>query len=284
MFISAQPQVYRARRVARLVRAVPAGDGAAVRLNRVIGTAALDHHDPFLMFDEFLSAAPVTYVEDVPQHPSRGFETITYMLEGGLHHSDSHGRAGEVEPGGAHWMTAGRGVIHSETPFARDGRVHGVQLWINLPSSAKLAEPRYHDIPAADIPAVIFPGAEVRLLAGRFHGLLGPVDSPVTQPFIADVRLRHEGEVTVTLPEDHQGFIYVFSGGVAIEQTLVNPGQAGLLDGGNVLNLVAGQGGARALIATARPLNEPVVRQGPFVMNSQAEIKQAFSDYQKGLF
>ncbi len=284
MFMSAQPQIYRARRVAKLVRAIPAGDAAGVKLNRVIGTAALDYHDPFLMFDEFLSGEAVTYIEDVPQHPSRGFETITYMLEGGLHHSDSRGRAGEVEPGGAHWMTAGRGVIHSETPVAKNGRVHGVQLWLNLPSGAKLAEPHYNDIPAADIPAVIFQRAEVRLLAGRFHGLLGPIASPATEPFIADISLGHEGELSLTIPEQHQGFIYVFSGGVAIEQVLVNPGHAGLLDGGNILNLVAGRDGARALIATAKPLNEPIVRQGPFVMNSQAEIKQAFSDYRNGLF
>ncbi len=283
MYMSAHPQIYRTRRIARLVRAIPAGHGA-VRLNRVIGTPALDHLDPFLSFDDFQSTAPVTYIEDVPDHPYRGFETVTYMIEGGMQHSDSKGRAGDVGPGGALWMTAGRGVIHSETPVPQDGAVHGVQLWLNLPASDKLTEPQYRDIPAEDIPAVIFKSAEVRLLAGRFHGLMGPVASPATQPFIADVILGHEGEIAITIPEDHQGFIYVFSGGVAVEQTLVNPGQAGLLDTGNVLNLVAGRDGARVLVATARPLNEPIVRQGPFVMNTQAEIKQAFIDYRNGLF
>ncbi len=284
MFMSTQVQAYRARRVAKLVRAVSASDGAGIRLSRVIGTPAFDHYDPFLSFDDFYSAEPVAFIDDFPEHPYRGLETVTYMIEGGMQHSDSKGRSGEIGPGGVHWMTAGRGVIHAETPVAQNGRVHGVQLWLNLPASDKFAEPQYRDIASEDVPAVIFNSAEVRVLAGRFHGLQGPVASSVTQPFIADVILASEGEVTITIPEDHQGFIYVFEGGVAVEHTLVNPGQAGLLDAGNVLNLVAGRDGARALVATARPLNEPVVRQGPFVMNTQAEIKQAFTDYQNGLF
>lgn len=284
MFMFAQPQIFRARQVAQLVRAVTSGGDTGVTRNRVIGTPALDHLDPFLSFDDFRCAAPVTYIDDLPDHPYRGFETITYMLEGGMHHSDSKGRAGEVGPGGALWMTAGRGIIHSETPVPDQGRVHGLQLWLNLPADDKLAEPRHRDIQVEDIPAVIFKTAEVRLLAGRFHGLLGPIASSATHPFLADVVLRHEGEVAITIPEDHQGFVYVFEGGVAIGHTLVNPGQAGLLDDGNVLNLVAGRDGARVFVATAKPLNEPIVRQGPFVMTTQADVKQAFLDYRNGLF
>ncbi len=169
-------------------------------------------------------------------------------------------------------------------PEVVNGAVHGLQLWLNLPAAEKAQTPTYRDISATDIPAVIFPKAEVKVIAGRYHGLMGPVASPTTQPFIADVTLKAEGELTLPILDDHEGFIYVFDGGVAVEQTLVNAGQAGILEPGNLLNLTAGQAGARVLIVTAKPLNEPIARHGPFVMNTQAEIKQAFTDYQNGLF
>ncbi len=273
------------RRIARRVSAVPASDGAGVRLNRVIGTAEISEVDPFLMLDELRTADPAAYAGGFPEHPHRGFETVTYMLAGHLRHRDSHGHEGLLQAGDAQWMTAGRGIVHSETPEQNEGLLHGFQLWLNLPAAEKMLEPVWRDIPAIDIPAVIFKAAEVRVLAGRYHGLKGPIASPTTQPFIADVLLKPEAEVTLPIPEDHQGFVYVFEGGIAIGQALINPGQAGVLDmGGANVTLTAGATPGRALVVTGRPLNEPVVRHGAFVMNTEDEIRQAFTDYQAGLF
>jgi redox-sensitive bicupin YhaK (pirin superfamily) len=284
MFIASQPQASVARRISRKVYGAPANDGAGVRLNRVIGTSELDAVDPFLMLDEIVSSDPRAYMAGFPSHPHRGFETITYVLEGRIRHRDNKGNEGVIEAGGAQWMTAGRGIVHSEMPEQADGRMHGFQLWLNLPASEKMAAPAWRDIPAADIPAVIFRNAEIRVLAGRYYGLKGPVASTATQPVIADVSLDAEAEVVLPIPEDHEGFVYVFEGGVAVAQTLINPGEAGILTAGNVVTLVAGGNPARALVVTGKPLNEPVVRYGPFVMNTHDEIKQALSDYRAGLF
>lgn len=273
------------RQIARRVSAVAASDGADVRLHRVIGTAEIGEVDPFLMLDEVRTADPEAYAGGFPEHPHRGFETITYLLAGRLRHRDSHGHEGVLQAGDAQWMTAARGIVHSETPEQNEGLLHGFQLWLNLPASEKMLDPVWRDIPAADIPAVIFKTAEVKVLAGRYHGLKGPIASPTTQPFIADVLLKPEADISLPIPEDHQGFVYVFEGGIAIGQTLINPGQAGVLDeGGANLTLTAGGTEARALVITGRPLNEPVVRDGPFVMNTEDEIRQAFTDYQAGLF
>ncbi len=284
MFIASQPQVHVARRIDRKVSGMPANDGAGVKLNRVIGTSELDAVDPFLMLDEIVSSDPRAYMAGFPSHPHRGFETITYVLEGRVRHRDNKGNEGVIEPGGAQWMTAGRGIVHSEMPEQANGGMHGFQLWLNLPARDKMSEPVWHDIPAADIPAVIFRNAEVRLLAGRYHGLKGPVTSPATQPFIADVSLATEAEVVLPIPEGHAGFVYVFEGGVAVGQTLINSGEAGILAAGNAVTLVAGGAQARVLVVAGKPLNEPIVRYGPFVMNTHDEIKQALSDYRAGLF
>jgi redox-sensitive bicupin YhaK (pirin superfamily) len=284
MFLASQPQAHLARRVSRKVSGTPASDGAGVKLNRVIGTAGLESVDPFLMLDEIVLSDPRAYVAGFPSHPHRGFETITYVLEGRVRHRDNKGNEGVVEAGGAQWMTAGRGIVHSEMPEQADGRMHGFQLWLNLAAADKMVEPAWRDIDADDIPAVIFRNAEVRLLAGRYHGLKGPVDSRATRPLIADISLAAEAEVVLPIPEDHAGFVYVFEGGVAVAQTLINPGEAGLLTAGNVVTLVAGGAPARALVVTGKPLNEPIVRYGPFVMNTHDEIKQALSDYRAGLF
>ncbi len=284
MFMSPVHQVDQARRVMRLVRGIPASDSAGISLNRVIGTTALPDSDPFLLFDELRCQDAKAYADGFPNQPCRGFEAITYMIAGRLRHNDSQGHDGLIGPGDVQWLTAASGLMQSEMPVPQDGALQGFQIWLNLPAAEKMLAPAYRDFAARDIPAVIFDQAEVRLLAGKFHGLLGPVAPQSTQPFIADVLLAPEGGISLAIPQGNDGFVYVFEGGVAIEQTLVNVGQAGFLTRGSHLELVAGQEGARALVVTARPVSEPIARHGPFVMNTQAEIKQAFTDYQNGLF
>ncbi len=284
MFMTTQPQQNRARRIARVVRAIPARADTNIGLNRVIGGEGLSDIDPFLAFDELTANSTSVISGGFPSQTNRGFESITYIARGRQHYSDNTGREGSVEAGGVQWLTCGRGLVHSETPERVDGEIQAFQLWLNLPAAEKMQAPGYRAIDAVDIPAVIFPKAEVRVIAGQYHGLLGPVGPTATRPFIAEVILKPEGEVTLPMDESHDGFIYVYKGGTAVGQTLISRGQAGILDGGNVLNLAAGQDGARLLVLTARPLREPIVRHGPFVMTSQQDIKQAFTDYQNGLF
>jgi len=280
MFMMSQRQMYKARRIDRVIRGIPSSENAGARLHRVIGTELLDQIGPFLLFEDMRAGQAG---QDIIEHPHAGFEIVTLIMKGVAHHSTA-GRPGRIDAGGLHGITSGRGANHGLVLNGEDAR--GFQLWLNLPSAHKRQDSVAREIDAADIPAVIFPGAEVGVLAGRFHGLLGPLASPPTQPLLLDVSLKHEGEISLPLPEGHQGFVYVFDGGVAVEQTLIDAGRAGLLaqDAGNVLNLVAGRDGARALVATALPIEEPVVRYGPFVMTDHDGIRQAFHDYQNGLF
>ncbi|HTM82353.1 pirin family protein [Asticcacaulis sp.] len=284
MFMTTQPQQHRARRIARVVRAIPVRAGMNIRLKRVIGGEGLHDLDPFLAFDELTASTADGIDGGFPGQTHRGFESITYITKGCLHYSDNAGREGTVGAGGVQWLTSGRGLVHSETPELAEGEVRTFQFWLNLPAAEKMQMPVYRAIEAADIPAVIFPKAEVRVIAGRYHGLLGPVSPESTCPFVAEVILKPEGEVTLPMDQSHDGFIYVYEGGAAVAQTLISCGQAGILDSGNVLTLTAGQAGARLLVLSARPLREPIVRHGPFVMTSQQDIKQAFTDYQNGLF
>ncbi len=285
MFMSTVSNIPGPRAIARLLRGVPATDGAGVHISRIIGTMAFPDVDPFLLFDEVrMDGAPSG---SFPETPHRGFESLAYVLEGRLSHSDTAGHAGEVTNGGVQWLTFARGLIHAEAtqadPDTRRG--HGFRLWINLPAREKMLPPQWRAIAAEDIPAVIFKDAEVRVLAGRYHGLEGPVAPPTTQPFIADITLKPDGEVTLPVPMGYRGFVYAFENDVAVGEILVNRGQAGILGNfGDSLTLTAGQSGGRVLLVTGAPLNEPVARHGPFVMNTLEEIKQAFTDHQNGRF
>lgn len=280
MFMTSQRQLHKARRIERIVRGIPSSENAGARLHRVIGTEAFDHIDPFLLFEDMRAGAAT---DEVVEHPHAGFEIVTYVMAGAARHSTA-GADGAIAAGAAQWITGARGVSHGLT-LSGDGAV-GFQLWLNLPAENKRQPALARDIAAADIPSVIYPKAEAKVLAGRLQGLMGPIMSPPTQPLLLDIRLGSEGEITLPLPAGHRGFVYVFSGGVAVEQTLINAGQAGVLtaEDGDTLNLAAGQDGARALVATALPLNEPLVRYGPFAMNDHDGVKQAFTDYQNGLF
>ncbi len=272
------------RTVARLVRGLPTSDGAGVKLNRVIGTQMLPDVDPFLMLDEFRSDDPEAYIAGFPDHPHRGFETITYMLAGRMRHKDTRGNEGLLGPGDVQWMTTARGLQHSEMPEQQDGLMQGFQLWLNLPAKEKMLEPAYKDIPAATIPVIEVDGSTIKLIAGHQSGQTGPIASPTTQPYIADVVLAAGGRISLDIPQGHSGFAYVYDGAVAIAGTQVARTTAAVLAGEGELPLENGPEASRVLVVTGVPLKEPIVRHGPFVMNTVGEIHDAIRDFQRGLF
>jgi quercetin 2,3-dioxygenase len=276
------------RPVAWVARGVAASDGAGVKLHRVIGTEALPEVDPFLLLDEIRSAEGADYGAGFPDHPHRGFETVTYMLAGRMRHADNHGNSGLLTPGSVQWMTAGRGIVHSEMPEQEDGLMWGFQLWVNLPAKDKMIAPRYQDIAPDRVPEVVLPGGgKARVLAGSFAGVIGPVEGIVTEPLLLDLALPAGARVAVPVPRGHSVFVYPFEGDAVVGEEGQNlpRGSAAVLGDGDVALLGGGGGaGARVLLAAARPLGEPVARYGPFVMNTQAEIRQAVTDFQAGRF
>ncbi|HEX3652387.1 MAG TPA: pirin family protein [Rhizomicrobium sp.] len=272
------------RGIARVVSGMPTQDGAGVKLTRLIGTPQLSNVDPFLMLDAFGSDNPNDYIAGFPEHPHRGFETVTYMIEGSIAHADNHGGKGLVTDGGVQWMTAGSGVAHSEMPAQTNGRMFGFQLWINLPANEKMRSPWYADIPGSAIPSFEVDGATIKLIAGEWNGFKGPGPERITAPFIADVKLAAKGVANVPLPEDHSGFLYVFEGALQVRSTDISTGHIGVLSDGGSLQASAGANGARFLVVAGKPLREPIAKYGPFVMNTQDEIRQAISDYQSGRF
>jgi len=274
----------RPRGIARIVSGMPTQDGAGVKLTRLIGTPQLPDVDPFLMLDAFGSDNPNDYIAGFPEHPHRGFETVTYMIEGSIAHADNHGGKGLVTDGGVQWMMAGRGVAHSEMPAQTNGRMFGFQLWINLPAAEKMRAPWYADIPASAILAFDVEGAAVKLIADEWNGRKGPGPERTTAPFIADVTLPANGAVDVPLTEDRAGFVYVFEGTLKIGTAIVRAGHIGVLSDGAELHVSAAGEVARALVIAGKPLREPIAKYGPFVMNTADEIRQAISDYQSGRF
>ena len=273
------------REVARKVRGQPTSDGAGVRMTRVIGSQILDSFDPFLLLDEFRSDDPNDYIAGFPDHPHRGFETVTYMLAGRMRHGDNQGNSGLLGPGSIQWMTAGRGIVHSEFPEQEEGLMWGFQLWVNLPRTHKMTAPRYQDVQAEQIPEVeLGPGARARVLVGTLNGVSGPVTDVVTEPVYFDLQLEANASHTVSLPPEHNAFAYVYQGDakVGAAGTGIARGELALLTQGASLPVTAGASGARLIVVAARPLKEPVARYGPFVMNTQDEIRQAFEDYQAG--
>lgn len=275
-----------ARRVIQRVRGQATSDGAGVRLTRVLGQPALGHLDPFLLLDEFRSDEPGDYIAGFPEHPHRGFETVTYMLAGRMRHRDSQGNSGVLGPGGVQWMTAGRGIIHSEMPEQEDGLLWGFQLWVNLPALDKMAAPRYQDIQADAIPETApAAGVSARVIAGRFNGVAGPVSAVATEPLYLDLTLAADASVEVPLEERYSAFVYVYDGTVSVAGTLLERGELGVLARrGEHVALSAGPEGARLLLVAGRPLDEPLARYGPFVMNTEAELAQAVEDFRAGRF
>ncbi|MCF7221087.1 pirin family protein [Marilutibacter chinensis] len=276
-------------RVNRLVRGQPASDGAGVRLTRVIGGPVLPDLDPFLLLDEFGTDRPEDYLAGFPDHPHRGFETVTYMLDGRMRHKDNHGNEGVLVPGSVQWMTAGRGLVHSEMPEQEEGRMRGFQLWVNLPSRDKMTAPQYQEFAPDRIPQTTpAPGVSVKVIAGEVGDSRGPIVQPATDPVYLDIALEPGVAWTYGLPEGHSAFAYAYEGGIAIgegEDARDVPAQTlAVLGGGERLLLRAGETAARLILVAGRPLREPVARYGPFVMNTKQEIMQAFVDYQEGRF
>jgi redox-sensitive bicupin YhaK (pirin superfamily) len=279
------------RRVSRVITGMPASDGAGVKLIRVIGQPALPMLDPFLLLDTFRSDKPDDYLAGFPPHPHRGFETVTYLLDGRMRHRDNTGHEGATEPGGIQWMTAGKGIVHSELPEQENGLLEGFQLWVNLPAAHKMDPPAYQEHPANRIPLETRDdGVAVRVIAGTTsRGTHGPVVQPLTDPLYLDVRLPAGGEFVETTPWGHNAFVYVINGPVVASDAEANNvnlsrDDLGILAHGAAITLRAGDSDARFLVVAGRPLNEPIARGGPFVMNTRAEIQQAYQDYDRGRF
>ncbi|MFI8718426.1 pirin family protein [Stenotrophomonas sp. NPDC077464] len=276
-------------RVQRTIRGMATSDGAGVRLTRVIGGPSLPDLDPFLLLDEFGTDRAEDYIAGFPSHPHRGFETVTYMLDGRMRHKDNHGNEGLLTPGSVQWMTAGRGLVHSEMPEQESGQMRGFQLWVNLPARDKMTDPKYQEFAPDRIPVVTpAPGVQVKVIAGQVGDTVGPIVQPATDPLYLDIQLDGDAGWDYALPEGHNAFAYVFEGTLAIgegeDARPVDRQEMAVLGGGELLQLRAGAAGARLILVAGRPLREPVMRHGPFVMNTKQELMQAFVDFQEGRF
>lgn len=275
------------RQVQQVLSGQPATDGAGVKMTRVIATSALDHFDPFLLLDEFRSDDPDDYIAGFPNHPHRGFETVTYMLAGAMEHRDNQGNAGLLGPGSVQWMTAGKGIIHSEMPKQEDGLMWGFQLWVNLPAADKMTAPRYQDIPADAVPEIAFgDGTTVKVIAGVLGAATGPVKNVATDPLYLDVYMQAGSRQRFSVRPSHNAFVYVYGGEVSVSglpSATVARNEIALLDraGGDRVEISAVED-SRFLLIAGMPIGEPVARHGPFVMNTEAELRQAFFDYQSG--
>ena len=284
---TATETVQRSRTVDRVVRGIATSDGAGVKLTRVLTQNLQRRLDPFLMLDAFGTDNKDDYIGGFPDHPHRGFETITYMLAGRMRHRDSAGHEGLLENGGAQWMVAGSGVVHSELPEQEDGRMEGFQLWLNLPAADKMTTPWYRDMPAAAIPTVELPsGGTVRVLAGASHGVAGAVTRPVTEPLYLDVHLPAGQSFAQALPAGHNAFVYVYRGAVTIGDAVVEAQRMGVLDNAGASDgvVVTADEDTRFLLIAGQPLNEPIAQYGPFVMNTQDQIYQTLADFRDGRF
>ncbi len=278
------------RTLQQVIPALETSDGAGVKLRRSIGQSPQTRLDPFLMLDEFGTDDPQDYIAGFPSHPHRGFETVTYMLDGHMLHEDHLGNHGDLKSGDVQWMTAGRGIIHSEMPQQLEGRMRGFQLWINLPAAEKMKPAGYRDIPAASIPAATLPGGGVKVIAGtlRLDGreIPGPMQGLSTEPLYFDVGLPAGGTFEQPLPPGHNAFLYACEGDVLVDGAAgaraLPRRAAGILSAGDSVRVTAGGEGARFILLAAKPLREPVAQYGPFVMNTREEIEQAIRDYQAG--
>lgn len=277
------------RTLTRVIQSVATSDGAGVSLRRSLGIAGAQRHDPFLMLDEFFSDDPEDYIAGFPAHPHRGFETVTYMLDGHMRHEDSVGNKGDLGPGDVQWMTAARGIIHSEMPQQEEGRMRGFQLWINLPATEKMKSASYRDIPSEEIPSVSLDGGgTVKIIAGEFAQPSGTTRGPIvgltTEPLYLDLHLPPGTEVDVPVSEGHNAFIYLYEGEAVVgdDDRALTQRTAGLLSDGDSVRIRSGTTPTRLLLLAGKPLNEPVVQYGPFVMNTPEEIQQALNDYREG--
>ena len=292
--MNAKAETITTRGVTRLVRGMATSDGAGVKLTRVIGQPQLQDLDPFLMLDEFGTENPGDYIGGFPSHPHRGFETVTYMLDGRMRHKDNHGHEGVLVPGSVQWMTAGRGIVHSEMPEQQEGRMRGFQLWINLPARDKMTEPKYQELGPEKIPvANLGKGVSVKVIAGRIGDTVGPIVQATTDPTYLDVALEAGAQLTHLVPFDHAAFLYVYEGSVRVgsgeSAATIEAHQLAVLGTGAEIRLEGREPAAdspvsRAILVAGRPLREPVAKYGPFVMNTREELIRAVEDFQAGKF
>lgn len=286
-FVQTEGSIHSERQLLQVIEGMPASDGDGVRLTRVIGSPQLNLFDPFLLLDTFESDDPDDYIGGFPTHPHRGFETVTYLLNGRMRHKDSAGHEGVIEPGGVQWMTAGKGILHSEMPEQENGLLKGFQLWVNLPASAKMSEPKYQEFPPESTPLEQREdGSLIRVISGvTNHGTEGPISNEYTEPVYMDVQLPAGIEFNQLIAPQHNAFIFLVDGQLSIagegNQSL-NKNQLGLLSTGENIRVLASDQGVRFLLVAGKPLHEPVARGGPFVMNTKAEVLQAFQDFSTG--
>jgi quercetin 2,3-dioxygenase len=271
----------------RIVRGTPASDGAGVRLTRLIGGAELADLDPFLLLDQFGTDRAADYIGGFPSHPHRGFETVTYMIDGRMRHRDNRGHEGLLGPGSVQWMTAGRGIVHSEMPEQEEGLMRGFQLWINLAAKDKMTDPRYQEIPAAEIPIVeVTAGTQVKVIAGKVATIIGPIVDVGTEPLYLDVMMAPRAIFEHRLSAGHQAMLVAYEGGVSVgtgaDAQRLQKLELGVLQRGELVQVRAGDAATRMLLIAGRPLGEPIARYGPFVMNTRAQLQQAFEDFGNG--
>lgn len=273
--------------IQRILNAHPTSDGAGVKLNRYIGTSELRNLDPFLMLDLFGTDQPQDYLAGFPPHPHRGFETVTYLIAGKMRHQDNAGNQGLITPGGVQWMTAGKGIIHSEMPEQTDGLLQGIQLWINLPASHKMTPAKYQDYDPKDVPLEVHAnGSSIRVISGTTpQGTQGPIKNELVYPTFFDVTLSANDTFEQVFAQHDQTFILLLEGQVQVADKTLNAQQLALLGDGTQLkvdNIL--ETPARFILVSGQPIKEPIVQRGPFVMNTQTEIEQAFADFKNGLF
>lgn len=270
------------RGISKRVTGIETTDGAGVKLKRILGSPELNYLDPFLLFDEFRNEASEAYSGGFPNHPHRGFETVTYMKQGRMRHRDSVGNEGLLTAGSVQWMTAGRGIIHSEMPEQEDGIMWGYQLWVNLPKTKKMTEPRYQDIPSEKIPVYECEGFSVRVIAGKFEEVSAAAETHIPIHYL-DVHLKNGCTFNHALPASFSGFIYGYEGKSIVGNSKIPENTLAVLDDGNGVSVSGEKSDVKFLLIAGEPLNEPIARGGPFVMNTRGEVLQAFEDYQNGV-
>ena len=272
--------------IKKIVKAIQTSDGAGVKLKRSMGIPELDFIDPFLMFDEFGSENKDDYIAGFPDHPHRGIETVTYMLSGEFRHEDSTGNKGDLGPGSVQWMTAAGGIIHSEMPIMKEGKLHGFQLWVNMPAKLKMSKPSYQNIEPKKIPEFKGAGKKIKIIAGKCQNNIGPVKSISVDPIYLDVELEKGKNFNYNMPKSHNAFVYLVEGEIKIgnkahskleNSTLIN------LKNGDELKISAAEK-SKFLVIAGKPIGEPIARGGPFVMNTKQEILKAVQDYHSGNF
>ncbi len=273
------------RSVKNIIQPITVMEGAGVKVRRTIGSNRIDHLDPFLLLDHFESDNPADYIAGFPMHPHRGIETVTYLLSGEVRHKDSLGNSGSIRSGDAQWMTSGRGIMHEEMPKPVDGKMAGFQLWVNLPAKNKMDAPKYQDVPASKIPKFVTQsGIEIKVITGKFDDIVGPVTGITTNPSYWDVFIPPETEFEAKIAVGHAVFAYLYKGESIFGDRPVSGTNLIVFSDGDTVKVKTGSKSARFLLVSGKPINEPIARYGPFVMNTQAEIKQTLTELRNGTF